>query len=324
MWYYVPFISAPATEDSSSPSDDTPAPWLTLSGTPTQRPLSWRGWQRRAWIKLLSGMTSPPSTVARGVAEWISSLPVSPASRSAQQASGWALTTSVGSGPTSQGSSATWNPATCSWRTSQELFEQDLPMFSVTLPTSGSMRNGVCSPRPPLVRPIGVNGSGLWLTATGMDSRAPGGNPHGTGTHGTTSTDRAVRQWPTPKAQDQPSKNGPGDRARNSPNLVATVAMWPTPRASMNENRTTKDAPSHGVTHGRTLAGTASHHAPTTSTGGPSGMVLNPRFVEVLMGVPNGWLTPSISAETGLSHSAPAKRGGNSPSAGGGDHGNRR
>lgn len=66
--------------------------------------------------------------------------------------------------------------------------------------------------------------------------------------------------------------------------------MWPTPRASMNENRTTQDAPSHGITHGRTLAGTASHHDPTTTTGGSNGMVLNPAFVAALMGLPDGWL----------------------------------
>lgn len=87
------------------------------------------------------------------------------------------------------------------------------------------------------------------------------------------------------------------DRARNSPHLPAAVAMWPTPRASMNENRTTKNAPSHGVTHGRTLAGTASHHGQTTGTGGTGGMVLNPRFVEALMGLPAGWLTPCTSGE---------------------------
>lgn len=313
-WYYVPSISAPDTEALSLPSAESPAPWLTLSGTPTQRPLSWRGWQRRGWIKLLSGLTFAPSMVQRGVDEWISSLPVSRASRSRRPASGWVLTTTVGSGPKSPGSSATWNPATCSWRTSQELFEQDLPMSSVTLPSSGSMRNGVCSLRPPLERPIDASGSGLWPTATGMDSRASDGNPNTTGTHGVTLTDRAVRMWPTPKAVDTPQKNGPGDQARNSPNLPAAVAMWPTPRASMNENRTTKDAPSHGKTHGRTLAGTASHHAPTTSTGGSNGMVLNPRFVEALMGLPNGWLTPSISAATASSLSAPEKPGTNSAS----------
>ena len=95
--------------------------------------------------------------------------------------------------------------------------------------------------------------------------------------------------------------------------LTVQAKMWPTPRASMNENRTTKDAPSHGNTHGRTLAGTASHHDPTTMTGGSDGKVLNPRFVEALMGLPDGWLTPSTSAATVSCPNAPQKPGDSSP-----------
>lgn len=85
----------------------------------------------------------------------------------------------------------------------------------------------------------------------------------------------------------------------------------------MNENRTTKNAPTHGKSHGATLAGTASHHDPTTQTAGPNGKVLNPRFVESLMGLPDGWLTPSTSAATALSHNAPPKPGGNSQNGSG-------
>jgi DNA (cytosine-5)-methyltransferase 1 len=113
------------------------------------------------------------------------------------------------------------------------------------------------------------------------------------------------------------------------------VTLWPTPRASYNENRTTQDAPSHGVTHGATLAGTAGQWATPTSRdwkdganpslavatnsllgrqdprtpmagdeslppGQTSRRRLNPRFVEWLMGCPEGWvdLTSSTSSET--------------------------
>ena len=97
--------------------------------------------------------------------------------------------------------------------------------------------------------------------------------------------------------------------------LRGAVQMWPTSRASMNENRTTWDASSHGNGHGRTLAGTASRHAPTTPTDGPNGSApadLNPLFVEALMGLQSGWLTASISAATDSCPSAPAPRGTNS------------
>jgi hypothetical protein len=252
-WYYAPFISAPATEDSSLPSEVLPAPWLTLSGTPTQRPLSWRGWQRRDWIKLLSGTISRPLMAGLGADVWISSLPVSLVSPSRQRGSGWGLTMTVGSGHKLSGSSMRFDPASCSWKTCQALFEQDYPQSSMTLPNSGSMRSGVCSLRPTLGQPIAERGCGL---------------------------------WPSPLARDS---KGQGFDNTNLPNAVR---MW---------------------------TDTDSHHAPTTSTGGGSGMVLNPRFVEALMGLPNGWLTPSILVETASSPSAPALHGTYSQSGVAGD-----
>ena len=51
------------------------------------------------------------------------------------------------------------------------------------------------------------------------------------------------------------------------PTVVNECSSWPTPRASANENRTTKNAPSHGKTHGKTLAGEAAQWAtPMSST----------------------------------------------------------
>lgn len=102
------------------------------------------------------------------------------------------------------------------------------------------------------------------------------------------------------------------------PSLVdqALMKQWPTPRASMNENRTGKDAPTYGVTHGRTLAGAASLHVPTTTPDGSTGLPradLNPRFVAALMGLPWDWLTPYTSAATDSCPSAPQKPGPNSP-----------
>jgi hypothetical protein len=46
------------------------------------------------------------------------------------------------------------------------------------------------------------------------------------------------------------------------------------------------------------LAGEASRHAPTTTTDGPTGSPkadLNPRFVEALMNLPDGWSSPTTS-----------------------------
>ena len=84
----------------------------------------------------------------------------------------------------------------------------------------------------------------------------------------------------------------------------------------MNENRTTKDAPSHGNGHGLTLAGEASRHDQTTPTDGPNGQPkadLNPRFVAALMGVPWDWLILSTSEATGSCPTVPPKHSDNSP-----------
>ena len=105
MWLYVPSISAQATAGSASPSDSqdsTPELFVTLSGTPTQRPYSWRGWTTRPWIERLSGTISQPLTAQRGAAEWISSLPVSPAPTFLPLESDKAQPVSTGYGRTSR------------------------------------------------------------------------------------------------------------------------------------------------------------------------------------------------------------------------------
>lgn len=189
----------------------------------------------------------------------------------------------------------------------------------------------------------------MWPTSTTMDSRASGGNPNTTGTHGTTLTDATVRSsmWGTPVARDDQKtpeaalesklRMGGGRTALTSLN-VQTKA-WSTPRASMNENRTAKDAPSHGVTHGRTLAGQAAtfptpkttdaktaspgdanRNAPglralTITTDGPTTSRradLNPFFVASLMGLPMDWLTHSTSEVTAWCRNALHTPGGNS------------
>jgi hypothetical protein len=94
--------------------------------------------------------------------------------------------------------------------------------------------------------------------------------------------DQQARYWPTPSAavandgetleswdrrkaallSKKINGNGIG-----TPLTIAAI-RWPTPRASHNENRTTHDAPSHGTSHGRTLAGAAgSWVTPTVQQG---------------------------------------------------------
>lgn len=77
--------------------------------------------------------------------------------------------------------------------------------------------------------------------------------------------------------------------------------VWPTPRAAPNEWRTTRNAPSHGVSHGKTLAGEANDReraagrTPAPSSDGAGNM--NPVWVEWLMGLPFHWTDPTITNE---------------------------
>lgn len=115
-WLYIPNIepspSAPEPEDlnlASSLPDPERAASLTWRGKHMQ-PAHWsRAWKRDNWLRRLSGLTLPPSTLDHGVAAFIASLPEIPARRTAspgeglaRQASGSSLQRSSGS-PTSAG-----------------------------------------------------------------------------------------------------------------------------------------------------------------------------------------------------------------------------
>lgn len=56
-----------------------------------------------------------------------------------------------------------------------------------------------------------------------MDAYGSGGNPHTTGTHGTTLTDRAVRMWPTATASDAEG-NGMRSGEHGPPDQTTTTA----------------------------------------------------------------------------------------------------
>lgn len=129
-----------------------------------------------------------------------------------------------------------------------------------------------------------------------------------------------ARLWPTPVAAEGPNRTQSTVRTgREGQNPGAFAAQWmapllngtpvfPTPSAtpygtSQNEGsvpheRRTRGTPSmeHRVRHGAL----PSHLLPTTSTGGgatsTSTLVLNPRFVEALMGWPTAWTSFGCSA----------------------------
>ena len=227
---------------------------------------------------------------------------------------------SDGSGETLPGSLLTWNPDTCSWRTSPDLFGSDFLTSAPTLPGSGSMRNGRCIPQPPLVPRTDANGSGSWPDGWGTptardDQKSPEAHmamkaamQGGARTTPTSLTVQA-KMWPTPKASEGMRGTDPRRPGREGgDSLLQAVNSWPTP--------TTRDAAKSGGKEGSsnvTLTDAAVRgrlHQQITSGGndGSPRADLNPRFVAALMGLPWDWLMHFTSEETDSSPKPPVKR----------------
>ena len=234
-WLYVP-ESAASSLGCASPSETPTAAWATSSGKPSPQPPSWHGWKTRPWIARLSGTISRPSMADRGVAEWISSLPVSPASHGVSPGSAQEPTTTDGSGPTSPACFATFSPGSSSSRTSQGSLLEESSRYSATWPCWGSMRNGACSARRKPERRIGANGCSSWPTAVGEDAESSGSRRPGD----RTLTDTAVRNWPTATVTGNHNRKGLSEASGDG--LVTAARNWPTP--------TRGDAESGQANHG--------------------------------------------------------------------------
>jgi hypothetical protein len=154
----------------------------------------------------------------------------------------------------------------------------------------------------------GNNGAGTplaiaakqWPTPTAADSRASGGMYATTGSHafGVTLTDATVRlqMWPTPTAAEGVKIGSAANYGQiglsNHPAIVGLPQRPPG-----QKSRRSRQAPT----------------APTGATTSRSGRILNPLFVEALMGWPIGW-TDCGCAETASSHSKPPLPSSNSGS----------
>lgn len=240
MWLFVPSPSAPDTAASKSDS----VPLSSLSDSKAVLPLTWSGkpmplrslraaWKRAPWMRRLSGLTSLPSTLERGVAQWIASLRDSHVSHTAMPEAAKVSTTNVGSGPTSCELFASLERGLWCSKTLQDSFlpADSLP-YSQTWPKWGSMRNGECFLRDLWVPAIGASESSSWPTVTTASANGnaqTAANPLPGQTGGDTIAGVA-QQWQTPVVPKGGGLTRGGDRSGEA--LLAGQSMqWTTPQA---------------------------------------------------------------------------------------------
>ena len=295
-----------------------------------QRPLSWQGWSRRPWVKLLSGTMYAPSTADRGAELWIKAV----------SAEAFRAKTSVWQGP-EQGSTdsdrgsgasmrelyATYSPATSSWKMSQLSLLGDSTVSSATWPKSGSIRSSSMYLRPKRqARPTVAKGSSYSRNEYPTPSATPYGTSQNEGkvahkrpTAGTPGLETWAKNWPTPAATDwkgesQFAKHGRPHRTSDA------VANWATPTAGDAKQSGSRNAPGSAAHQGTSLTdmirtgdSSGRQGRATKTAGAPTSQpevrrLLSPNFVEALMGFPVGWSFAQIVSDASETQSSPKQQ----------------
>ena len=213
-WLFVPGLVG-SNSGSTSPNPDIEL-WVSLSGKHEQRPLSWRGWRTRRWVKLLSGTTLAPSTADAGVDAWISSLRASRASRSASPDSNGESRTSATCGRTLPGSLARYalrgycsKTSPVSQQPSLLMDEAPSKRSATTFKSWVSRSRGMSSQRQRWGQAIFASESSLWPTPRAEDTETTGAH------RGMPDTlNAAAGHWATPAARATKGAYSPGALTR--------------------------------------------------------------------------------------------------------------
>ena len=183
-------------------------------------------------------------------------------------------------GATWRASWARFDPGWCTWRTAQPSLLADSDECSVIWPRSGMTAGGLCWELPTLMPPTSVTDSGLWPTPTvcGNYNRKGASATSGDGLA------TAVKNWPTPTAS-LGTKGGrvTPRKSREGGTLIEAVSSRTFATPTARDWRSGKASEATMERNSRPLS---------EQIGG----LLNPTWVECLMGWPIGW--------TDLKHSA--------------------
>lgn len=266
-WHYSQALEAAYSVANSSAG----APSAPSKSTSMPAPSSWLGKMTDASQPSLFGPTSEVLTVGRGMAWWISSLADSRARTSALPDQAQESTVSEADcGLKCPELLARFDLASCSWKILPCSPVEGSSESSVTWPRWGMMRAGECWERSTPMLPIDEQESGLWPTPTATDGKGSPG-PESVlqraqeNSRGVRLAEEIVRRQliPTPTAGDAKSS---GSRNTETSNAHAGVSITDFVRMDGGKGRE------------------------------EDGGVLNPTWVEWLMGWPLGWTDCAASA----------------------------
>ena len=296
-YLYVPG-SGESTSELSLQQAEMLARSVTWRGKLMRQQFWSRAWKKHSWLRRLSGVTSPPSTVRSGVESWISSLRATRVSRSLPLASVLGLMTRGTSGPTSQGSSGSAELGLFSSRTSPAICPSGSTQYAETFKAWATELRRVYSARRKSAQAIAESGCSSWPTPTEDNANNVGGpaRTRGAQNGGYQDLTVATQAWPTPTS-GCPEGTTPVDGKRANPRLMDTVQAWHSPCVADSDGRPRWDRrASPGYTRRipvPNITAQALGLQDQTKIGLESqssvGRRLNPTFVEWLMGWPLGW-----------------------------------
>lgn len=250
MWLSLPPVfspSAPVMAESTSALDSlcrALAQSVTWKGK-LRRPESWRRVLRTApWTMRLFGRICEPSTGARGVASWISSLRVIRANRSALPANVKVKKILATCGRTSRASSASVSPSGSSSKTWPGISNWDFDKSPGNYDAWAIAARRDSLQRRKSARRIDGSACLLWPTSRAEDAESCGNHPGSND-----SLSGVIRNWHTPTGEDNKT-DGPKSLARYGTPAMKTrdqrlrvqVRAWKTPHGMGGTDRHGKTA----------------------------------------------------------------------------------
>lgn len=180
------------------------------------------------------------------------------------------------------------------WQTAQASLFETAPPFAGPWPVAGTMRDGCLYRRATLERAVAKGDS---PHAAPTPSATPyGSSGNGTGNNvvsaGRASLEAWAKTWPTPLASDDEGGTRAKDGKRGE-SLRDAVRRWPTPCRTDAKDSARRTTVTGVMNPGDTLTDVMRGSLPPANEpagkGGSNVLVLNPGFVEALMGFPPEW-----------------------------------